>query len=749
MPTAKRLLIAGDVLGNFGVLWRRAKALNESKAGPFDLILVAGQFFADDSAASAEEVRTNLASAPLPTYFTDARGVPGGLVLGEGLSGKVDGGDAGGSGGDDAALDASGLPPPVHYLGPGGMTMIGTLTVAYLSPGAKEAEGLAALEELCGKSIFLGADVLLTPEWPAGLSTALPQNSGQSEALEALGVHIDGVGQPSAAKAAVQCRPRYHFSGTEGAFFQRTPYRNFEAPPTRKQSFITRFVGLGAIVAGGGKVDKARKWLHAVAVDPIPYMTQSALLEEPVGTTDSPFSLRSSQNEQAQQLVATGGFAPPGAAVSQSMGIAASFQAMASSSDAQRSDNGLFFFGAGNNGRSGAAAGQKRRRRDHDNDDVDESNCTLFVGGLGSGGVDSGVLQTSLAQAIPGLANILKQVRVPPGKPYAFLEFADHQAAKEALYALDGMPIIIGSAGSVSLSVGWGKGKQHPQAQPGFPSGPRPPLPPGPPPAQRGVGGLGDRTTLLPSAAAMREAEQASYALDETNCTLFIGGIGTFASVETAEGAADSALKVALIAAVPAFRDVLLGVRVPPGKTFGFAEFSSHSAAQHALASLAAVDHLPLPPAPPPSPTAAAAAASASSERPPPRLQVRWAKPKSESERSAPSSKRVRYEPDSRVDCWFCLASPTCEAHLVVSLATEFYMALPKGGLSDTHVLLIPIAHCGSQAALSDVARRDLVNYKQALAAMHFETMQGSGMVCFERFADTKGTYHQHQQVRP
>ena len=125
MPTAKRLLIAGDVLGNFGVLWRRAKALNESKAGPFDLILVAGQFFADDSAASAEEVRTNLASAPLPTYFTDARGVPGGLVLGEGLSGKVDGGDAGGSGGDDAALDASGLPPPVHYLGPGGMTMIG------------------------------------------------------------------------------------------------------------------------------------------------------------------------------------------------------------------------------------------------------------------------------------------------------------------------------------------------------------------------------------------------------------------------------------------------------------------------------------------------------------------------------------------------------------------------------------------------------------------------------------------------
>ena len=31
------------------------------------------------------------------------------------------------------------------------------------------------------------------------------------------------------------------------------------------------------------------------------------------------------------------------------------------------------------------------------------------------------------------------QVRVPPGKAFGFLEFASHAAAKEALYALDGV----------------------------------------------------------------------------------------------------------------------------------------------------------------------------------------------------------------------------------------------------------------------------------------------------------------------
>jgi hypothetical protein len=37
-----RLLIAGDVFGEFPALFKRCDTLNKSKAGPFDMILVAG-----------------------------------------------------------------------------------------------------------------------------------------------------------------------------------------------------------------------------------------------------------------------------------------------------------------------------------------------------------------------------------------------------------------------------------------------------------------------------------------------------------------------------------------------------------------------------------------------------------------------------------------------------------------------------------------------------------------------------------
>lgn len=65
--------------------------------------------------------------------------------------------------------------PSVHWLGSGGVVMVGTLTVAFLSPGDSEV-GLKKIEELCSKGVYMGADLLLTPEWPAGLASTLPPN---------------------------------------------------------------------------------------------------------------------------------------------------------------------------------------------------------------------------------------------------------------------------------------------------------------------------------------------------------------------------------------------------------------------------------------------------------------------------------------------------------------------------------------------------------------------------------------------
>ena len=50
----------------------------------------------------------------------------------------------------------------------------------------------------------MGADVLLTPEWPQGTAATLDAAHDPSrDALSALGVHLDGVGSAAAAAAAL------------------------------------------------------------------------------------------------------------------------------------------------------------------------------------------------------------------------------------------------------------------------------------------------------------------------------------------------------------------------------------------------------------------------------------------------------------------------------------------------------------------------------------------------------------------
>ena len=84
-----KVLIAGDVEGNFDDLFKRVGAVNDSQAGPFDLCVCVGRFFGggvEDDAGSADggastakpnndELRPYVdgtSAAPMPTYFVDA-----------------------------------------------------------------------------------------------------------------------------------------------------------------------------------------------------------------------------------------------------------------------------------------------------------------------------------------------------------------------------------------------------------------------------------------------------------------------------------------------------------------------------------------------------------------------------------------------------------------------------------------------------------------------------------------------------
>ncbi|XP_074869582.1 CWF19-like protein 1 isoform X2 [Carettochelys insculpta] len=81
--------------------------------------------------------------------------------------------------------------------------------------------------------------------------------------------------------------------------------------------------------------------------------------------------------------------------------------------------------------------------------------------------------------------------------------------------------------------------------------------------------------------------------------------------------------------------------------------------------------------------------------------------------------------------CWFCLASPEVEKHLVVSIGTHCYLALAKGGLSNDHILILPIGHYQSVVELSSEVMEEVDKYKCALKK--FFRSKGKRCVVFER----------------
>ncbi|XP_023655894.1 CWF19-like protein 1 isoform X2 [Paramormyrops kingsleyae] len=102
----------------------------------------------------------------------------------------------------------------------------------------------------------------------------------------------------------------------------------------------------------------------------------------------------------------------------------------------------------------------------------------------------------------------------------------------------------------------------------------------------------------------------------------------------------------------------------------------------------------------------------------------------SEGERqSQPKQPRRPLQPTG--PCWFCLASPEVEKHLVVSIGTHCYVALAKGGLTSDHVLVLPIGHCQSAVELSAEELSELQRYKAAVRDCYRSL--GRRCVTFER----------------
>ncbi|XP_008122722.1 CWF19-like protein 1 [Anolis carolinensis] len=92
---------------------------------------------------------------------------------------------------------------------------------------------------------------------------------------------------------------------------------------------------------------------------------------------------------------------------------------------------------------------------------------------------------------------------------------------------------------------------------------------------------------------------------------------------------------------------------------------------------------------------------------------------------------RSRLPPLPPAACWFCLASPQVEKHLVVSIGSQCYLALAKGALCADHVLILPVGHCQSVVELPGDVVEEVEQYKAALR--RFFGSRGKRCVVYER----------------
>ncbi|KAH9519188.1 hypothetical protein Btru_074929 [Bulinus truncatus] len=281
--TAKplRILVAGDVEGNFDQLFKRVQSI-QKKSGNFDLLLCVGDFFGPNL-SSWEPYKTKKLKVPVST-----------LILGPTkpeLTIFFNG------------VDGSELCDGVTYLGKQGrFTGSSGLQIAYLS-GFESSTGkgddctftaedcYSLIAPITSDPNYKGIDILMTSQWPKGVEKYGSSTNVSEETFPS---------SSCIAELARVLRPRFHFAGLEDIFYERQPYRNHQVLLESARP-VTRFIGL-AKVANKEK----QKYLYAFNIVPLSKMDAAELVKQPDDVTECPYTasgvLSTKQEEKSQQF---------------------------------------------------------------------------------------------------------------------------------------------------------------------------------------------------------------------------------------------------------------------------------------------------------------------------------------------------------------------------------------------------------------------------------------------------------------
>ncbi|XP_032680222.1 CWF19-like protein 1 [Odontomachus brunneus] len=263
MSDKQKVLICGDVEGNFNFLFSKVDAINK-KSGPFDFLLCVGNFFGKDNTELKPYI-SGEKTISVSTYIV-------GPNRESDLKHYSDG-------------DGYEICQNLTYLGKRGLyTASSGLKIAYLSGIEKIADdnksvSFNELDVICiknsclkGQPSFRGVDILLTSPWPDGIINFDPNNPKYkyqgSKLIAWLTTHI---------------KPRYHVSALEGTYYERPPYRN-QSQGEGNIEIATRFIALAPVM----NVNK-KKWLYALNLTPVDRTRLSDLVMKTTDETPSPF----------------------------------------------------------------------------------------------------------------------------------------------------------------------------------------------------------------------------------------------------------------------------------------------------------------------------------------------------------------------------------------------------------------------------------------------------------------------------
>jgi diadenosine tetraphosphate (Ap4A) HIT family hydrolase len=729
-----KILLFGEIADQVDAFLSKLRALHASKAGPFDAAFCVG---ACSVTALLLKLKDEQLELPIPVYLQEASASPEDAVLLKdieiSLREKKEEEPAAPDDDTDNVVETKKDPnttvllgPNLYYLRDSNNTGLSAAGIWRLKISAKKPELVvgvcprkflsdapqaAVLQETVRHVSYTGCDLLLTTEWPQGIEQILAEPDGESQTQTQTNSNISF----DVADIALAARARYQVAPS-ATFLQSPPFEHLSAATsTVKVQHTGRFLGLAKVksVVETKAAGKAGKFVHALSLTPLHSCSVAELQSQrPAQVSRCPFTDASYQHD--------GNNGHGGGSQQQQHGLSEASARRILAEERSKQGGGMTAHRwiSGNNN-------SKRRRDDNDNNnepqEVDPMNTTLYIYGLHkdvTGQLQSHAGDPLLWQTFQ--PHGIKTVRRPPNAPtssFAFLDFATHEAALRCLEEVGGVQVVKG----VDLELRWATRKKNENSE-------------------RNQSTKRQRLTE----AEARDSSSAFFrwtaAQPEGDRTPEIAEI----LKKWMEATLEDALAGDGDEKVTAESEPALQVKVRlTDKDYGFLDFASHAAASMALATITGS-------------TDGGVILPNAKDRPEILVGValNWAHAKTEKttdvieDASGFCFERKHFPADSRKDCWFCLASESCEKHLITGVFNSCYAAMPKGPVHQGHVLLIPVQH-SSQGALYDPIISDEMDSIKAKLREHAARVYDMDLFVFERAIQTKRGYHTHVQCIP